>query len=103
MVQELKKALRAIPHHVSVCVQVSRFLFDCRNTPHSATKQSPASILLKKAPTTRLALLQPSFATAMQQAHELDGTASREFTVNAQVWLYNARPGSKPKWPEGLI
>ncbi|XP_065188042.1 uncharacterized protein K02A2.6-like [Sycon ciliatum] len=103
MVQELKKALRARPHHVSVCVQVSRFLFDYRNTPHSATKQSPASILLKKAPTTRLALLQPSFATAMQQAHELDSTASREFTVNAPVWVYNARPGSKPKWLEGLI
>ena len=87
MVQELQKALRARPHHVYVCVQVSRFLFDYRNTPHSATKQSPASILLKKTTATRLAVLQPSFATAIQQAHELDSTAAREFTVNAQVWV----------------
>eukprot|EP00117_Sycon_ciliatum_P048584 scpid24912/ scgid3571/ Uncharacterized protein K02A2.6 len=74
-----------------------------RNTPHTCTKQSPSNLLFKKAPTTRLSLLQPSFASAMQQQHPLSTDARKQFDSTQAVWVHNARPGSKPKWLEGTV
>ena len=104
MVQELKKCLRTRPKEVSVSIHLSRFLFKYRSTPHSTTDQTPASLLFKKTPTTRLSLLLPSFAAAMQAKQSVPvASPSREFSNGDYVWLYNARPGSKPKWGEGTV
>ena len=103
IVQEVKKCLKTRPGNRSVSAHVSRFLFSYRNTPHSCTKQAPASLLFKKIPATRLSLLQPSFTSAMQQQHPLSSDARKEFDPDQAVWVHNARPGSKPKWLEGAV
>ena len=103
MVQELKKALKTRPANVAVPVQVARFLLSYRSTPHTTTRQSPASLLFKKLPTTRLSLLQPSFANSMQHRHAVDMSPSRQFTNGDYVYVFNARPGSRPKWLNGTI
>ena len=103
LVQELKKSLRNRPRSVPVSVQVSRFLFSYRNTPHTITRQAPSSILFKKNPTTRLSLLQPSFARDMQDKHPINDSSSRKFCPEDTVWIFNARNDGTSKWLEGVI
>ena len=104
MVQEVKKALRSRPKSVPISIHLSRFLFKYRSTPHSTTDQTPASLLFKKPPTTRLSLLQPSFAAPMQDKQQDQvSSPSREFSSSDYIWVNNARPGSKPKWSNGTV
>ena len=104
MVQEVKKALRSRPKSVPVSIHLSFFLFTYRFVPHSTTDQTPASLLFKKPPTTGLSLLQPSFAAAMQDKQQVPvSSLSREFSSGDYVWVYNARPDSKPKWSDGTV
>eukprot|EP00117_Sycon_ciliatum_P002237 scpid31650/ scgid5786/ len=74
-----------------------------RNTPHSATRHSPASVLFKQLPTTRLSLLTPSFAAEMQRVTDVDTSANRQFAAGDLVWVLNARQPRQPKWLEGII
>ena len=77
---------------------MSRFLFSYRNTPHSSTQECPSALIFKKRPTTRLSLLQPSFA-ASKQLSQLDESISapRCFVPGDEAMVFNARRDG-PKW-----
>ena len=59
-VQTLKLTLKKLVKNSkdSIETQVNRFLFSYRNTPHTGTGISPAEVLLKRQPKTRLSLLK---------------------------------------------
>ncbi|XP_065199099.1 uncharacterized protein K02A2.6-like [Sycon ciliatum] len=104
IVQELKRALKSRPSDVSEKTQMHRFLFMYRNTPHSSTNVSPASLLFRKLPSTKLARLKPNFAAAQRerQARPQPGQG-RHFVVEDTVLVLNTRNGSGPKWLPGVI
>ena len=103
-VQELKKALRTKPSNVSEQAQVQRFLFSYRNTPHSTTHASPASLLFRNSPTTRLSLLKPNFASQHRARRDQEECISKKnFLVSESVSVLNTRNGTGPKWIPGVI
>ena len=80
MVQELKTSLKYRDLGVSVSTQVSHFLFSYRNTPHSTTQKTSASLLLKQLPTTRLSLLKPNFGRQQRAYQDNSAWPSRKFS-----------------------
>ena len=99
MVQELKKSLKTRVPSVSVSTQISRFLFAYRNTPHSTTNESPASLLFKFVPTTRLSCCQPSLS---RERREPAMSSRRGFEKGDHVWTLNRLPRGA-KWVRGCI
>lgn len=85
-VQELNKALRARPEHVSVATGLSRFLFQYQSTPHSTTYQLLESLFFRKYPTIHPSLIQPSFAPAMQQQHPVKDPSAQQFSRSYLFW-----------------
>ena len=75
--------------------QTHRFLFKYRNTPHSSTNVSPASLLFRKLPSTKLARCKPNCAAAQRerQARPQPGQG-RHFVVEDTVLVLNTRNGS---------
>ncbi|XP_065195740.1 uncharacterized protein K02A2.6-like [Sycon ciliatum] len=66
-VQELKKSLRMWPDNMSADTQLHRFVFAYRNTPHSTTQVTPASLVSKKSPDAKFSLLKPNFSSTQRQ------------------------------------
>ena len=83
---------------LSVQQRVDNFLFHFRNTPCTATGLSPAEIMLKKKPQTKLGLLKPSVRGKFMEkkdAQEEGGSSrvqrSRSFQVGQTVWVKTLR------------
>ena len=82
-------------------VQLARFLFKYRNTPHTTTGTTPAELLMGRKPRTHLSLLHPNLATRVHnqqksghdqhaKAREIkvdDPVFVRDFTTQAVKWL----------------
>ena len=86
MVQELKKALKTRSPNVPIAGQLSKFLFAYRSTTHSTTKESPASLVFKKAPITRFSFLHPCFGKFQRSnQEEVQPVASRGFSSGDTV------------------
>ena len=107
-VQTFKQALRAGKGDEGTIQQkLSRFLIAYRNTPHSTTGVSPAELLLKGRPRTRLDLMRPSVRDKVvdqqqrQKKYHDKKCQQREFTIGQSVWVHNVREG--PKWLPGTI
>ena len=104
MVQELKKALKTRPPNVPIAVQLSKFLFAYRSTPHSTTKESPASLMFKKTPITRFSFLHPCLGNFQRlNQEEVQPVASRGFSSGDTVWIVNQSRPPIPKWIPGVI
>ena len=103
IVQELKKSLRCRPPSVSVPMQISRFLFLYRNTPHTLTQVTPPSLLFKFTPTTRFSLLLPNFAGAVRGKQSSQFVSSRGFSAGDEVWLLNPVQQRGSKWIQGVV
>ena len=78
----------------SIETQVNRFLVSYRNTPHTSTGISPAEVLLKRQPKTRLSLLKPDINRSTMKHNEKmiadrGGSKRREFKVGQNVIAHN--------------
>ena len=105
-VQVVKKGLKKNKKG-SFCTRLSRTLFSYRITPQIITSVSPAELLLKRRPRSKLDLLRLHLADRVErkqqsQKEQHDShSKEREFHNGAKVWIYNKQKGDK--WLPGTI
>ena len=87
--------------------RLSRTLFSYRITPQTTTSVSPAELLLKRRPRSKLDLLRPNLAERVErkqqsQKEQHDSRSKeREFSTGTKVWVRNMQRGDK--WLPGTI
>ena len=92
----------------SIESKLSRFLFTYRLTPHATTSQSPAELLFKRRPRSRLEILVPSIEQVVEQYQDNQmksndiHSATRVFAIGDSVFIKDFRPRSK-HWLPGKI
>ena len=106
-VQSFKQSMRKFTSG-SIESKLSRFLFTYLLTPHATTSQSPAELLLKRCPRSRLDILVPSVEQVVERrqdnqkkSHDIH-SATREFAIGDSVFIKHFCPGSK-HWLPGKI
>jgi hypothetical protein len=106
-VQTFKRGMKSLGESGSIETRVSRFLMSYRNTPQTTTGQTPAFLMMKRNPRTRLELLKPDLKGHVYQKqagsvyqHDQHGK-SRDFYVGDPVYFLNF--GRGPKWFSGNI
>ena len=102
-VQTFKRAMKcrnAQPGNVAV--ELCKFLFAYRNTPHSSTGVSPASLLVGRRLRCKLDLLKPSESEEPPQdeCELLDKSEMRQLKVEDKVMV---RMYGSAKWSEGRV
>ena len=89
----------------TVGTQVNRFLFAYRNTPSTVTEKTPAEMIFKSKPKTRLDRLKPSLAEKFRKESEAaikrHPMSIRSYAVGEKV-LVRCYRGSD-KWLKGII
>lgn len=109
MVRTVKTAIRAGVEDGSdpqLCLQ--NFLFRYRNTPHSTTGKTPAEMLLRCSPRTRLHLLRPDVASKVaeqqnrQKVYHDRSATLRTFQIGDRVLVRDFRDYNG-KWAVGSI
>ena len=70
MVKSLKQALNKASKKDTTETKIAKFLMSYRNTPHSVTGKTPAEVLLRRSPRTRLSLIHPCMSQRMSIATE---------------------------------
>ena len=85
--------------------QISRFLFAYRNTPNTVTGVSPAEMLFKRRPKTRLDQVKPemykSLARAADRMIKSHPKQNRHFEVGERVLARSYRGGEQ--WLSGTV
>ena len=89
--------------------RLADFLLTYRSTPNSVTKQAPSELFMKRILRTRLSLVKPNLASAVEEKqhqqikyHDKKGVKSCELRVNQPVLVRNHRD-SKERWIPGVI
>lgn len=108
-VQTVKQYLKSYKQSsMTIQHKIANFLFVYRNTPHSLTGRTPAELLLKRQPRTRMSLIKPSLAEtvekkqqAAKRAHDGKRSKIRQFSPGQQVLIRSFR--GKDKWENGMI
>ncbi|XP_041452504.1 uncharacterized protein K02A2.6-like [Lytechinus variegatus] len=108
-VQTLKQNLKAYKESgLTTQHKIANFLFTYRNTPHSLTGRTPAELLLRRQPRTRLSLIKPSLAeivekkqAAIKKTHDRGSNSIRHFAPGQQVMVRAYR--GMNKWDYGTI
>ena len=107
--RNLKKQVLESHNSLSVSHKLANFLFAFRNTPHTVTGETPALMLLKRSPGTRLSLLHPNVAEAVesqqqrqQKYHGSLKLSLQEFKRHDAVQVRMFRGGTD-KWQGGII
>ena len=107
-VQNFKQTMRKLTtaSEGPVATHVSRLLFAARHTPSSVTGVSPAEMMFKHKPQTRLSRLKPDVSTSWRKAAERMvktrlGSVPRDFQVGERVTARNYSRGGK--WVAGVI
>lgn len=91
MVQSVKQALNKIEKEPgSLKSKISRFLFSYRNTPHSTTGKSPATLMFGRLLRNRMDLLRPATITPPQLKPIV-----AKFQPGQPVLAIDYRPGRK--------
>lgn len=89
----------------SINTQVSRLLFAYRNTPCTVTGQSPAGMLFKTKPRTRLEQVKPSTSKDLQKScdsmAQKGARGNRRFEEGDKVLALSFRGGER--WIPGVI
>ena len=96
---------------ISMKHRLANFLFRYRTTPHSTTGITPAELMVKRSLRTRLSLIKPNLAQAVENKQEkqkmykdLKCKRDRPFERNDRVRVLNTRANSKTvKWIPGTI
>ena len=90
--------------------RLANFLFAYRNTPHTVTGETSASLFLKRSPRTKLSLIQPNLAETIEGKlkkqklyHDSPPHVQlREFHTDEKVLVKNS--SDRPvKWDKGVI
>ena len=101
VVQELKRFL--VKHRsVSPSLVIPTFLFMYRNRPHTISRVTPASLLFKFTPVTRLDFLKPAFQQQMSERQDNGPRVPRQFEPGNEVWVQNYRDSSC-KWIKAVV
>ena len=86
---------------------VTTFLRTYRNIPHTTTSKTPAELILKQVPHTRLSLTSPNINTRvklqLQSNIKSPQAEPRKFSVDDPVLVRDLRPGQHPKWQKGIV
>ncbi|XP_065056420.1 uncharacterized protein K02A2.6-like [Rhopilema esculentum] len=89
--------------------RLANILLTYRSTPHSVTKQAPSELFIKRILRTRLSLVKPNLASAVEEKqhqqkkyHDQKGVKSRELRENQPVLVRNHRDSTE-KWIPGVI
>ena len=90
----------------SLDTQISRLLFTCRHAPSTVTGVSPAELLFKQKPKTRLSMLRSDVSMAWRKSAEKmissrPGGKQRKFVQGEKVIARSYRGGEK--WIMGTI
>ncbi len=89
--------------------RLANFLYAYRNTPHTVTGVTPASLFLKRSPRTKLSLIHPNLAETIEhqqrqqkKSHDSPNAKRREFNTGdrVQVKEFNSK---NVKWNDGII
>ncbi|XP_031554055.1 uncharacterized protein K02A2.6-like [Actinia tenebrosa] len=90
---EIERTGRTAEGNGSIKQKLAQFLFSYRNTPNSTTGQTPAELMLKRRPRTRLDLLRPHLGNKMEakQAEQksksmTNNSKEREFPIGEPVF-----------------
>lgn len=99
---------KAIMQNINTETALSRFLLMYRNTPHNATGESPAKVLLGRAVRTRLDCLKPDreqrVTDLQRRQREAAGGTQRAFDIGDLVWYRRYNVGnSQSKWEAGQV
>ncbi|XP_061909872.1 uncharacterized protein K02A2.6-like [Entelurus aequoreus] len=107
-VQTLKRALKASQGQGTLHQRLHTFLLNYRNTPHSTTKASPASLMFKRDLRTTFDLLKPSAVKDTVRGQQEKQIQRRErqaknrvFTAGETVLARNY--SGEPKWVPATI
>ena len=104
-VQTLKMVLKK--SQIDLEDHLYRFLARYRVTPQSTTRQTPADLVMKFKPHTRLDLVMPSIQQKVLQRKDYNcqrddsRAGDHQFYVGDPVWAYNFQGG--PKWRPGVL
>ncbi|GFO27254.1 Pol polyprotein [Plakobranchus ocellatus] len=107
MVQSFKNAMKAAKHDEgSMNLKLARFLLAYRNSPHSTTGESPASLMFGRLLRTRLDICTPSIQThvtgKLQKQEQHHSQASpRTFSTGDHVLVRDYR--GYERWQHGQI
>ncbi|GFO14921.1 transposon tf2-9 polyprotein [Plakobranchus ocellatus] len=107
MVQSFKNAMKAAKHDEgSIHLKLTRFLLAYRNSPHSTTGESPASLMFGRRLRTRLDICTPSIQThvtgKLQKQEQHHSQASpRTFSTGDHVLVRDYR--GYERWQHGQI
>ena len=96
----MKQALDKSDKSLSVESRIAKFLATYRNTPHVTTGKTPAELLLKRSPRTRLSLIHPCVEHKMQTVAEqsVGEHQPRKFKEGQSIALRDYRPNATAKW-----
>jgi len=106
-VQTFKRTLSKISKtsKESINTQVNRFLFAYRNTPSAVTGVSPAELLFKHRPKTRLSDIKPSLGKVLQKSTDdmiqKNSQQTKEFGIGDNVMARSYRGGEN--WLKGVV
>ena len=88
VIQELNRFL--VKHRsISPSLVIPKFLFMYRNTLHTISRVTPASLLFKFTPVTRLDFLKPAFPQQMSERQGNGPCVPRQFKPGNEVWVQN--------------
>lgn len=100
-VKSVKRAVFKVHRNDKNSIQerIDNFLFQNRNTPHSLTGLTPADLMLKFSPRTRLGMLKPDVAGKIKKSQEsvctkvnaTDNLKPRKFGEHQPVWVWNTK------------
>ena len=104
-VRTVKQALDKSDKSLTVESKIAKFLAAYRNTPHMTTGKTPAELLLKRSPRTRLSLIHPCVENRMKTVAEkgVGEHKPRMFKEGQSVALRDFRPYATTKWRQALV
>ena len=104
-VRTVKQALDKSDKSWSVESAIAKILAAYRNTPHITTSKTPAELLLKRLPRTRLSLIHPCVEHRMQSVAEqtIGEHQPRVFKERQPVALMDFRPNATTKWRQATV
>ena len=88
--------------NLSIEEKIHKILFSYRTTPHPATGETPAKLLMGRELRTRFSNLKPSLQTTKDvEFYDKNANATPSYKLNDAVFALNLRSG--PRWVPGII
>ena len=104
-VKAFKSAMKATKNDSgTIQTKLSKFLIAYRNTPHSTTNESPATLFLGRTLTTRLDLVKPNLSETVSKTQQkmVRSTRDRQYKLGDTVSVRDYR-SEHNNWIPGVI